>query len=269
MEIRIGADIGGTSVKLVCTDNNDNILAKTVYTKDNSSERLAAELEKIKHIAGADTDTVYCTGVGGGLILALKDRYTPVFVSEFESFGRGARILSGMDDIIAVSMGTGTAFVRVQGDEYTHLGGSGIGGGTFGGLGERFLGVNDIHVLDTMSENGDTSKVDLTVGDISAGDVSGIDPKLTASNFGKPRCECSDDDIAAGIANMIYQCAGVMAALACKGTDIHTAVFVGAMAGSPFGRKVLMDVSQLHPGIGFIIPENSTFAGAVGSCSVR
>jgi activator of 2-hydroxyglutaryl-CoA dehydratase len=71
-------------------------------------------------------------------------------------------------------------------------------------------------------------------------------------------------DIAAGISNMIFQTAGVMAAFACKGTDFGEAVFVGSLAELPEGKAVLEAVADLH-GLKFTVPRNAAYAGALGA----
>ena len=51
-----------------------------------------------------------------------------------------------------VSMGTGTSFVRVDGDEIQHIGGMGIGGGTLQGLSRLLLKTHDIHQVAAESD---------------------------------------------------------------------------------------------------------------------
>ena len=39
-----------------------------------------------------------------------------------------------IDQLIVVSMGTSTSFVKIDGDKVQHIGGLGIGGGTLAGI---------------------------------------------------------------------------------------------------------------------------------------
>ncbi|MBQ8978559.1 MAG: hypothetical protein IJ080_02220, partial [Oscillospiraceae bacterium] len=187
------------------------------------------------------------------------------YISEFEAFSRGGQIIAHKENALIVSMGTGTAFVMARRDKYDYLGGSGVGGGTLCGLSLLTTGEGNIYNIKDMTRLGNTSNVDLTVGDISVGDV-GLPADLTAANFGKADIDDSEYDIAAGLANMIYQSVGVMAAFALKGTDVKTAVFVGAMSEFDVGAGMLRAVGGLH-GYEFIMPRCGAFAGAYG-CAV-
>lgn len=184
--------------------------------------------------------------------------------SEFECFGRGGQYLSGHNKALVVSMGTGTAFVSADGDTYIHLGGSGVGGGALSGLSELITGVRRSSEINKMISAGSAARVDLTIGDICKGDVGGLSPDVTAANFGKKVMSTDKNDIAAGLANMVFQTAGVMAALACKNTDYEHVVFVGAMTEIPEGREMLRAVGNLH-GMTFDVPAGGTYAGALGA----
>ena len=115
-----------------------------------------------------------------------------------------------------------------------------------------------------MISAGSAARVDLTIGDICKGDVGGLSPDVTAANFGKKVMSTDKNDIAAGLANMVFQTAGVMAALACKNTDCEHVVFVGAMTEIPEGREMLRAVGNLH-GMTFDVPAGGTYAGALGA----
>lgn len=268
MKIYIGIDMGGSSVKLIAADENMNIVSKAVYPSDDSRDTLDNKVKAmVNNTENAEIIGIAATGVGAAVIgdslMGVPVRY----FTEFESFGRGGQHLSGKSKALIVSMGTGTAFVRADGESYTHLGGSGVGGGTLAGLMTLITGNCDNSTVNSMISAGDTTVVDLTVGDITKGDCGGLAPYVTAANFGKKNLSkgCVDNNhIAAGLANMVFQTAGVMAALCCKGTDLDCAVFTGAMAGIPFGAEILKGVAGLHD-TEFIIPENGVYSGALGA----
>jgi type II pantothenate kinase len=50
---------------------------------------------------------------------------------------------------------------------YTHLCGSGVGGGTLKGLAVRVLGMGDMSEFDELALRGDTEAVDLLIGDFA------------------------------------------------------------------------------------------------------
>ena len=265
MKRHIGADLGGSAVKLVCTDRDMNILARRRYVTDGNSDTFESELNELLLDAKTElSDTEICAaGVGSGLLksLPLKARY----ISEFEAFGRGGRILSGLDEALVVSIGTGTAFVSVRDDTYTHLGGTGIGGGTMCGLSLLLTGEKNIFNIKDMASRGNKHAADLTVGDISIG-AAGDMADLTASNFGKADIDLSGDDIAAALANMVYESIGVMSAFCCKSAGFGKAVFVGAMSDLTMAEGILSAVGKLHS-LDFIVPDNGAFAGAIGAAS--
>ena len=262
----LGTDIGGSAVKLVAADEKGNILARRKYAADGSGEKLENETRKMlseAHIA-VPPSHIFLTGAGSDIAENRFENIPRTCFEEFVCFGRGAVALSGIDKAVIVSIGTGTAFVIADKNKYTHIGGSGVGGGTLTGLAGLTVNVTDNDKLNSLISAGTPAKVDLTMGDICKGTLGGLAADVTAANFGSRHMSHDPADIAAGISNMIFQTAGVMAAFACKGTDITNAVFVGAMTEIPEGKAVLEAVGQLH-GLTFTVPENGAYAGALGA----
>ena len=107
------------------------------------------------------------------------------YIPEPDSIGEGACWLTGRDDLIVASIGTGTAFVHAKGGEYTHLCGTGVGGGTLKGLAVKVLGNTRTCASSTgMAMDGDCGKVDLLIGDfVESYGIS--DPEITASNLAR------------------------------------------------------------------------------------
>ena len=254
----MGIDIGGSLAKIVETDESGNITDTQLIKPDKTSE-LNNLIRK-----GALAGRVCITGIGAGRVDA---KGLPVVTChEFECFGRGAAKLCGgdIDCAVVCSMGTGTAFVRADNGEYSYMGGSGIGSGTVTGLGDRLIGVESQRRIAKMALAGHRENVNLTVGDIAHGTTEGLDPLITASNFGKTGI-CSGEDTAAAIINMVAEGIGVMAAFACKGTDIENVIFVGGMTAFECVRNTLKNVNVLHPELNFLIPDRGIYAGAYGA----
>lgn len=259
--------MGGSSVKIIASDENINIIAKKQYPSDGSIDTLTSAVLEMLESAGIDRSSIARAAAAGVGTSVLGETFLGVPVkifSEFESFGRGGQYLGRTDKALIVSMGTGTAFVRAEGRKYIHLGGSGVGGGTLNGLSELTTGISDIHCIHEMISKGSAAAVDLTVGDICKGVCGTLSADVTAANFGKKAMSRNKDDIAAGLANMIFQTAGVMAGLACSGTDIDKAVFVGSMTEIPEGREMLRAVGGLY-NMEFAVPDGGAYAGAVGA----
>lgn len=111
------------------------------------------------------------TGVGSAFV---DDRLYGIetrHLSEFECVGRGGLYVSGYENAIIVSMGTGTAVVSAKNEAgrtvSEYMGGTGVGGGTIVGLSKQILGISDIDHLISLAETGDIEKIDLRIGDIT------------------------------------------------------------------------------------------------------
>jgi hypothetical protein len=101
------------------------------------------------------------TGVGSSFIEKPLYSLPCRKVSEFTSVGRGGLYLSGLDEAVIVSMGTGTAYIHAyrDGDRTVteYLGGTGVGGGTLLGLAKKMIGIDNIDHLEELAEKGDFS----------------------------------------------------------------------------------------------------------------
>jgi type II pantothenate kinase len=65
-----------------------------------------------------------------------------------------------------VSAGSGTAIVAGRGDQYAHITGSAVGGGTLLGLARLLLGTADPQEIDGLALQGDPNGVDLSLADV-------------------------------------------------------------------------------------------------------
>lgn len=220
------------------------------------------------NLALSDIDRVLMTGVGSSFI----DR--PLYslrcekVSEFESVGNGGLYLSGLDEAIVVSMGTGTALMYAKRDGARtvtkYLGGTGVGGGTLIGLSRRMIGVDNIDHIEQLCAGGDLSNVDLRIKDISSDHGFQINDEITASNFGKLSDMATPNDVALGIANMVGETIAMLAVFAARSFGISDVVLTGNLTAIKAVAKVFEDLEQLF-GVRFIIPERSQFATVIGA----
>ncbi|MEE1358025.1 MAG: type II pantothenate kinase [Clostridia bacterium] len=268
----IGIDVGGSTTKIVG------------FQKENGQRKLITPLfvkagDPITSLYGAfgrfltendlaleDIECVKVTGVGSSYL------GKPIYslrcdnVSEFESIGRGGLYISGLEEAIIVSMGTGTALVHArQGGDMKYLGGTGVGGGTLVGLSKLLLGMSDVAHIDEMARQGDINKIDLKIKDISnPGRFDGMSAELTASNFGKISDLSSKEDIAAGIVNTVFETIAMMAIFAARGHNVSDIVLTGNMTNLATCKKVFSEMSQLF-GVNFIIPRYSQYATVIGA----
>ena len=265
----LGIDVGGSTTKIVGFDG-DALLAPRIVKANDPIASVYGGFGKFTSengIALDDIDKIMVTGVGStfldGDIYGIKTQR----VDEFRANGHGGSYLSGLDEAIVVSMGTGTAFVYADASRghYEHLGGTGIGGGTLVGLGGRLLGVTSAEHLSQLAEKGDISKVDLRISDITDNSISPLfAADATASNFGNVSDLASKEDVALGLINMIYETIGMMAVFAAGMKSIRNIVLIGNMAVLPQAERTFKMLNGMFD-LNFIIPENAAFGTVIGA----
>ena len=273
----LGIDVGGSTTKIVGfreSSNGSRTLMPPLFVRATDPitsiygalGRYTAE----NGLALSDIRRVMTTGVGSsylsGPIYNLECRSVP----EFSGVGLGGLYLSGLDEAIIVSMGTGTALVHAKKapDGTTaieYLGGTGVGGGTLLGLTKKMLGVDTISHIEQLCEGGDLSKIDLTIKDITQqGQFPEMSINLTASNFGNLSDLADSHDIALGIANMVAETIFMMAIFAARSKGVSDIVLTGNLTTISPIRRVFEGLAS-HFGVRFIIPENSSFGTVIGA----
>jgi type II pantothenate kinase len=185
-------------------------------------------------------------------------------VDEFLAIGLGGQKLTGLSEAIIISMGTGTALVSARGGSIRHIGGTGMGGGTLLGLSQLTLNVRDFDHVVALARDGDLSKIDLTVGDISKKGVSMLPADSTASNFGKINELATKADIALGIVNVVFQSIGMLAVFACRADGLSDVILTGNLTLIPQARQIFDIMSRIF-GVNFIIPDHAEYSTAIGA----
>ena len=274
MKTVIGIDVGGSTTKIVG-------FRKDACGATLIEPQLVRAADAVTSVYGAfgkftmqnglslsDIDRVLMTGVGSSFMSKPIYSLDCQTVSEFKSVGLGGLYLSGLDEAIVVSMGTGTALIHAKKTENgaitEYLGGTGVGGGTLLGLSKKMIGVDTVEHLEQMCERGDIGNVNLRIKDISADKSFQIGEDLTASNFGKLSDIASADDIALGIANMVAETIAMLSVFAARSYGIGTVVLTGNLTAI----KAITDVFEgleANFGVKFVIPELSQFATVIGA----
>ena len=273
----LGIDVGGSTTKIVGFRLNPD------GTRQLMPPLFVRATDPITSIYGAlgryttenqlnltDIRRVMTTGVGSsylsGPIYSLECQSVP----EFSGVGLGGLYLSGLDEAIIVSMGTGTALVHAKrtpdgSTAIDYLGGTGVGGGTLLGLTKKILGVDTIAHIEQLCEGGDLSKIDLTIKDITQqGQFSEMSANLTASNFGNLSDLADSHDIALGIANMVAETIFMMAVFAARSKGVTDIVLTGNLTTIAPIRRVFEGLAD-NFGVKFTIPENSSFGTVIGA----
>lgn len=262
----IGIDIGGSTTDIAGFEDGHLLSCLTVKASDPISSAAGA-LGRYLVETGRNLDdivTLAVTGVGAG---ALGDDLLGIKVSrvdEFRAIGRGGAYLTGVRNAVVASLGTGTAFVEVDGDRITHWGGSGVGGGTLIGLSKALFGVSNVEVIARKASAGRIEKVDLSVGDIATKEIPGLAADTTAANFAKMDDDANDDDLAMAVVNLVCQTVGMIAKGAAGETGHDIVVLVGKLAEFPASSSVFKKLSELY-GLEYRIAPNASFATAVGA----
>ena len=283
----IGIDVGGSTTKIVgfrfCAGKNPELIAPLFVRATDPVTSMYGAFGRFTSENGIDLsaiDRVMMTGVGSTFmqqpIYGLDCRAVP----EFTCIGLGGLYLSGLQEAIVVSMGTGTAIIHAKANEVSsdgtpivgsekdttieYLGGTGVVGGTMLGLTKLLTGVDTIEHIEHLCESGDLANIDLRVGDISHNKYPGMNDNLTAANFGKVSDLATSSDIALGISNMVAETIAMMAIFAARSFGVRDIVLIGNLSSITPVRRVF---EELGPGFGvrFLIPENSQFGTVIGA----
>ncbi|MBR4211989.1 MAG: pantothenate kinase [Oscillibacter sp.] len=268
MKVTLGIDVGGSTTKVVGLREDKSVLSMLRAKAEDPLTSLYGALGNYLSENGLSLDDVRrvaLTGVGASYEQGGVFHLPTCRVDEFSSSGAGALALSGQESALVVSMGTGTAFLWAErGKRVEHLCGSGIGGGTLGGLCKKLVGMERFGSIKKLAAQGDLGHVDLTIRDLTRNPAVTLDPTLTAANYGNLAEDATPADLAAGTVNLVLQAIGTMTVLACRCCDTKTVVLTGSMTTLPQAEENFRNFERLY-GIHYIIPENATFATAIGA----
>ena len=202
-QITAGIDAGGSLIKIVYQENG------RMHFKKFSINKLDSAISWLKMVAPS-----LKVSLTGGKANDIKNKYyqDSILIPEFQATCEGARFLlekenkSIDENYLIVNIGTGTSWHVVKEDKAERILGSGMGGGTFTGLGSLLTSVQDYQLLTVLSEEGNKEKVDMLVKDIYASAESPINGNLTAANFAKGnKLNHLEADRLASLSNMIAE----------------------------------------------------------------
>ena len=272
----LGIDVGGSTTKIVGFREEAGVRTliepQCVHAADPLTSIYGAfgRFTMQNGLALSDIDRVMMTGAGSAF--AQRPLYEGLdcrSVPEFTSVGLGGLYLSGLDEAIVVSMGTGTALVHAKktenGTDIKYLGGTGVGGGTLIGLSRKMIGVDTVEHIEQLCEGGDLSNIDLRISDISTNNAyKEMAYDMTASNFGKVSDLATKNDIALGITNMVSETSGMLCVFAARSHNLDRVVLTGNLTTLAPIRNVFKTMEKLF-GIHFIIPQNAQFGPVIGA----
>ena len=268
MSLIIGIDVGGSTTKIVGIDNGSTIKSPMNIKANDPITSLFGAFGRYlydNNISLKDVEHVMLTGVGASGVT------TPIYglptshVDEFQADGLGARFDSGLNQLIVVSMGTGTTLVRVDGDDISHIGGISMGGGTLQGLSRLMLNTSHINEVVSMASKGDISNINLQIKDISKEDIEGLPMHATASLFGKAvDSNATDNDIAKGLICMVLETIGSCAVLSQVNDGFKDFVLIGNLTQLPECQIIFPMMENLY-NVRFHIPSHARYCTALGA----
>ena len=264
----LGIDVGGSTTKIVgLAPSGTCIGMMQVEAGDQITSAFGAfgKFTATHQIPMEAIEKIMLTGVGASYLEGGMYNIPTHRVDEFMSIGLGGLRLAQLTEAIIISAGTGTALVKATPQGITHLGGSGVGGGTLIGLAERFAGAHSFQSIMHLAASGQLSQVDLRLMDISKEAIGNLPPTATVSNFGNIKDTATPADIALGLVNMIFESIGMMAVFATLNDSVKDIVLIGSLSVINQASAVFNTLAKLHPINRFHIPENAIFATAVGA----
>ena len=269
MKTIIGIDVGGSTTKIVGFRDNEMIAPQFVKATDPVTSLYGAfgKFTVENGIELSDIEKIQLTGVGSSYVTKPLYGIACERAVEFECVGRGGIYLSGLEEAIVVSMGTGTAIIHATKNGDVHyFGGTGVGGGTVVGLSRRMLGMDSINHIVEIAKDGSLDNVDLRIKDMydKTSSTISLAENMTAANFGKLSDMASQGDIALAILNMVFETAGMLAIFAARSKNLKDIVLTGNLTSIPLAKTIYADLEKLFD-VHFISPENAQFACAIGA----
>lgn len=194
-------------------------------------------------------------------------------VSEVEAIGRGGQALSELPKedsaapVLVVSAGSGTAVVEARGDQYTHVTGTGVGGGTLLGLSRLLLRTTDPREIDALARRGDPNGADLSLADVVSGPIGQLPANATAVNFGRLArhdIAVSREDLAAALVTLVGQVIGLIAINAARARQVERIIVTGHLIDMDSVRDALKQVGDIY-GTRITLPPNAGYGTALGA----
>ena len=275
MSVIIGIDVGGSTTKIVGfnkTDTGKQLIQPQLVKANDPITSIYGAFGKFtdeNNLALKDIDRIMMTGVGSGYLSKGLYGIECIKVPEFESIGLGGLYLSGLNQALCVSMGTGTALVHaIKGQAMKYLGGTGVGGGTLMGLSKLLLKVETVEHIMEMASEGNLKNIDLRISDMTPPDtLSELDRDLTASNFGNISDIATKNDIASGLLNMVFETVGMISVFGSRSCGVKDIILTGNLAELQHCKTKFEQFNGLHAkeGLRFKIPHLAGFATVIGT----
>ncbi len=229
--MEIAFDFGITNTDIAVQDKQK----LTFYTFSSKKVEIAFISEILSEInldKKLITKIVVTGGKSGDLQDALHD--IPIIkINEVEAIGHGAKEVYQIKDnkFMTVSTGTGTACVAYMNEEFHHLGGISVGGGTLQGLSNLTIDINKANEIEELSKVGNKKNLDALIGEV-VNKIGSLNTDITASNFSKARnkTDFNNEDIASSLSNMVGEVIGTVSYLNALLIGVSNVYFIGRVS---------------------------------------
>ncbi|MBK8048210.1 MAG: Fumble domain-containing protein [Anaerolineales bacterium] len=196
-------------------------------------------------------------------------------INEVQAIGRGGqgdpRPAPGerTAPLMVASAGSGTAMIKAVGDQYAHVFGTGVGGGTMLGLARLLLKTTDPVEIGELALRGDRNAADLSLADVITGPIGSLPADATAVNFGRVgrrnlKGKVRREDLAAALVNLVAQTIGLIAANTAHANGCERIVMIGHMLDLDYFCQVIGMVGQYYA-TQFEVPRCPGCATALGA----
>jgi type II pantothenate kinase len=262
----IGIDIGSTTTKAVSIEQGKVVLKVKTKAIDAVTSATGAFGKMLveNNISIGDIERIMMTGAGATKIRGDLFGIPTCKIDEMRAVGIGGMFLAGKSNIIIANIGTGTAIIEAKQDCISHIGGSGVGGGTIHGLAKKLLGTSQFSDVMRLAEKGNIKQVDLLLEDIMDTDLGFLNRSATASNFGKTLDSAKNEDLALGILNMVYQVIGMLSVFAAQSRGLTSVLVTGNGSTNPIGKRIFGTITEIYK-ISFEYPEDAVYTTAIGA----
>ena len=258
----IGIDLGISATKIVVVSERQ-VREQVLWEGPFVMDRLLDYIRKFNPSRGK-VQKIVLTGVGSRMLPGSLCGVRTTRVEEFQANAVATKILLLPSSYIVVSMGTGTSFVKVEGSQWQHLGGSALGGGTLIRLFQLLLPGGNWALLRSLTEKGNLGQTDQCIRDVCPMELPGLPMEVTTVNLGKVSQATTPENVTIGLVNMVVQNIGVMARMAGLGFGIKDFVMIGRLTTLPKVESMLEPLESLYD-VHFHVPASAEFMTAMGA----
>ncbi len=264
---KISFDFGGSFTDIIIFENN-KLTKKIAYDKQTFRPKNIIEFLKNKKF-----DQKLTTGGNPENIPNYINNQKITKVNEIKAIGAGGLYLYEKNlnlqkkmKAIVISLGTGTCFVKAKKNNYEHIGGTAIGGGTLAGLGKAILNIQEVKKIEELALKGNLHKVDLNVEDIVGTGIGIIPGWAPASHFANVyrHQDIKSEDLAKGIFSLCSNVIGSTVVFMARTLKINQIILGGRMAKLKMIRQGIKKVAKNFE-IDIIEVENPEIMTAVGA----